>query len=725
MKSNQRITKIKRDPIEELLKKAETTSVENATDIQEVGSDLTPYPDMTNLRIWTRDYLLKGLNLIYNNNITETGDTNFTTIIDGLVLNTKQTKSIGQIPSIERDFPAPCLTSNGTLGGDSFACAYGGAERRSDYGDCYALTYDSAHSIFSFKISPKQSTDGTIPYIIYYNPGPIKLQSVSISDRYINDKRFFIRKLKVYGSNDNSDWIFLADLNYPERKVGEFREVTAEVNASLSFKYFRFDFIDWQFKINAPESTSTSYTPMLSMLRLNGTYLAPGDVVTSKPGLWLSNLCTPYYQSSSGGYLRQNNIGSNRDYFDSLNNDTIGNYAYSFIQRGIIYRKAGSTHDSKDSYLQHWSPSILGNMSFESLVIDKSKQLEPIFQDMYTNYQTLAVPNNPDLNIYQETDSKELEYNFIDNSNGAATTTTYYGKFVGTDWSYELEFSQNNIGSGTTYVDTNPCETGYNCSSGGCVTGTINYILPNGETCSQNIDECFTTDKALFNPNNPNNKPTGEPLSDSTTKITIVEATHTLSSGVIPGRCYGNGCYVDQYTGLTCGRCNKINGGAAMYGVVSAVITSVTDANCDTFDVDLYGIPQGETTKQNLGKSASNFTLEIPTIGAGTAAPYWTIETSSGCPSYLPSFHGRSITRFYENIVEEQTGVNIYYNIKDLKAEYTANGLPWDYDCDVNRFETWFSYEPCNDTGCTSILVAENVNINQLGDISQLVDKKL
>ena len=94
-RSNQRITKIKKDFIEELLKRAEAMDVADGTSIQPPGSDLIPYPDMNNLRHWTRDYLLKGLTKVYPVKLDTDGQTYLTTLIDGLPLFTKMSKTIG------------------------------------------------------------------------------------------------------------------------------------------------------------------------------------------------------------------------------------------------------------------------------------------------------------------------------------------------------------------------------------------------------------------------------------------------------------------------------------------------------------------------------------------------------------------------------------------------------------------------------------------------------
>ena len=233
--SNQRITKIKKDYIEELLKRAESMSVEDACSIQEAGSDLTPYPDLSSLRLWSREYLLKGINKIYPVSFTDEGQTYLTTIVDGLVLFTKLTKSID---------------------------------------------------------------------------------------------------------------------------VGE-----------------------EQFE-------------------------------TSKPGLWLSNLVQPISDSLAGSWLRHNLIHDNLSFYTSLNADTIGNYTFSFYQRGIIHRDKGSTHNDNDSYCQHWSPSALGCISHDAIIIPTNN-----LRSTYTSYQMPVTPVNPDMQSYEETMSKDVAFTFVDNTN--------------------------------------------------------------------------------------------------------------------------------------------------------------------------------------------------------------------------------------------------------------------------------------------------------------------
>ena len=109
--SNQRITKIKRDLILDLVEQAEKIPVEQGVTEVPAGADLTPYPDLTNLRTWVRDNLLSGINgvCISGYNLKSNRDAvgypevdkdffynpgylKFTTCLDGLILNTQEAK---------------------------------------------------------------------------------------------------------------------------------------------------------------------------------------------------------------------------------------------------------------------------------------------------------------------------------------------------------------------------------------------------------------------------------------------------------------------------------------------------------------------------------------------------------------------------------------------------------------------------------------------------------
>lgn len=706
VKSNQRITKIKRDPIEELLKRAEATPIEDAVIINEPGSDLIPYPDFENFRIWIRDNLLKGINCIYNNYIDNNGETYYTTIVDGLILMTKNTKAIGQHPIIEQPYSWPAPTSNGSIGGNEIGYQFNpSASEKSGY-EAYNCMVSSEWAKFYYNTAklPEYETTGYVGELIVYNPTPIKPTSFWFSWGTAGGKQdpnYMSKYAQCLASNDGQVWQVLWELDmtpYAKKPSVDIEAaIKSQLNTNQFFKYFKLKFKD-------PIRTAGNNIA-INWFKPQGVCLAPGDVTSSKPGLQLSNLISPFTLTSAGGWLRQNLISNSHSEFNQLNTDTIGNYSYSFLNNGIIYRQSGSTHNGQDSYIQHWSPSLLGSMSYEGMIIPKGLNQTFLFKSSYTNYQTLAVPNNPDMQRYATTDSKEVTYQFVDNNNNnPPAITTFNGRFVGKDWSYELEFKQNNSGSCMGYdPETGDCPSHENQSNGGCVTGKIIYTAGQGTPCEVQIDECFNTYQSIANPQVP-------VVPDLGTTTKPLETPDTQNIWI----------YSSWY-GLTCCTANIDCSNPPASGIY--VVSASTNAG-SLFMLDATTNEYIETKKHNnvrLGYSYSaSATCGIQGLSGMKA-------DSEGCSSYCHEScrNGGMYYCLASDASEPEEGIDIYFNIKDIKEEYIINGLPWEYDCTVTRFETWFSTEPSSDIGVSSILIASNVDINSLGDISMLTDKTL
>ena len=847
--SNQRITKIKRDPIEELLKKAEAKDVATAVVVQEPGMDLTPYPDMDNLRLWTRDNLLSGVDAIYNVDLDADGQTYMTTIVDGLPLFTKLSKAITVAPGYI-DFEQPVLTANGTTGSASFAVEadselappvdlYSGLltigtpsispegiasnfsetnyfqidnplkgnstwivefttpntwseekfaiihlegvlsleivragsyrnlscwnyranepnniitslntnttyrvkvhittdKRRqfsiwngSSWGDTKIISdtginwtagyplriglssYDdgspftgglvnlgvsgfgsgdidepttyfatvrfnaAAFNATNNEVGYWQSnSDATEHYLTYYNPSPIKLKSVVFSNKLCTDNQYIPEQLLIQGSNSNSqnDWTTLGTFINTNNAVGIDEEYEFTVDSELAFKYFRV------YIIKPLSSIQIGYMKLVGLTQ-------SGEVLgyTSKPGLWLSNLCSPQSGTPSGSWLRSNLINYNHSGVQQINSDIIGNYTFSYFQRGIIHRDAGSTHDNNDSYCQHWSPSALGCISHDSLIIPTNN-----LRNTYTSYQTLAVPTDVNRQQYGETPSKDVNFTFVDNNNNIPlSTTTFNGRVVGEGWTYEFIFEPNYGGSGNNYgvtMDDVP-----NGSNGGCVKGSITYILDNGDICTQQIDKCFVTTQALFNDYNTQ---TGEPLEGK--ENAIIKKSWS-------------------------GRCGKAviimpEGPYQIVGVSSNI------SNFGGTKGTLYlGYSGAETFSAACSTNGCTVFVKGNKELALTHGSYVTVSNGHACSRF-----GGDATIYTVQAIEPESNVTIYLNIWDLQKEYAAQGLPWAYTCDYDRFRISISTQPCSDWFCTSYVIAENVNINDLGDISILQRK--
>lgn len=868
VKSNQRITKIKRDPIEELLKKAEATSVENACTIQPQGMDLTPYPDMNNLRLWVHDYLLNGLNATYINNIDTSGQTYLTTIVDGLPLFTKLTKS-SYLGAGFINFNQPTLDSNGEIGGASFAVTADSevvtyalntdkltthgtpvfnpstgiasnfstsnyytlpASTQSTDGTTYVFEFTPTEPVSSLQriahfefvlaleiqpnggplisycwdtgsadvildsVTPNTTyrvkiqitsnkhrivsvwqnnewvekinesdrdiklsnnsyilhigtgsmaqdqplTDGTINmynsyyyidtapdtiyrlatvdndmraylatnstngywqsnsdttnhYIEYYNPEAVKLSSIEFNNYLCTDSSYIPTNFIIQGSNtgDASDWINIQTIENSNTTVGTNSPYSFDVSTQYSYKYFRI-------YINSPQSTV-----QIGYMKLVGTVESSQiPVEITKPGLWLSNLCKPYQASYAGGWLRQNLINHSNKEFDTINSDTIGNYSFSFFQRGIIHRDAGSTHADNDSYCQHWSPSALSCISHDSIIIPTNN-----LRNTYTSYQTLAVPSNVNMQYYSETPSKDVEFTFVDNNdNIPLTTTAFNGRVVGDGWTFEYLVSGNHQGSGTWTPDagcdcdaeTVNCEECPHCwscvsedirNSGLCITGEIKYQNADGTVCIQAVNECFQTIQASVQPGNP--YVPQNVLNDSTVKTYVVDIS-VSGKGSAPL----NKPSLPETGNYSKARITKTSG----TGTISLVYE-----DDGTF---------------NFGWR----------YGSGNCCTFGCVEnianTLQGCGTcFRPADCGSA--KLYlaksESDIQAQSNVNVYFCVTDEKKKQEAQGIPWNYTCGlVDRFSFSFSTTQCEDDYTKSYLVAENISISSLGDITNI-----
>ena len=542
--SNQRITKIKKDPILELLQRAEATDVEDACVVISAIETLTPYPNPEQTRTWIRDNLLKGVNAIIP--------------IKGL---------------------NPKINSHNTAG-------------------------------------------------IVSDPEPYKSQAIQYTT-IIDGLPLNTYSHKILGKLDDTTY------NY---KLG------------------------------------------------------------IKPGLMLSNLCCPVsFEAGGGSFLRQANsqnieIVSGLSYncrtFTELYN---GHYAYTFLQRGIYHRVAGSTHNNNDSYMLHWSPMPNSSTTYEGMLIPGTQ-----FRNSYTNYMTICMPVDLNMKYYSYGKSKDVEFTHVDNNtNNTISTTNYNGKIVGIDWSFEFNISGNHAGSGSNWGE-NPT-TGPNSSNGICVNGQFVYTDVLGNPCTQLVvDWCQQTIEAQFNPNNPNINSDVAPINQSQSYN-----ARTCSYS-----------YPDQVG------CSPIRGSIAPlpnYCVVNAPYQS--------------GAPDYKIL--NFYRYIKNGGLHyIPTTSPNSFCYY----SPGNCGSrqafisyYNEEFEQQEDARFrycssYTTIKPTTPGlpegrVNIYLNITDEKAVVDASGGFWNYSCGVrDRFTYELSFEPCTEIGCTAVLLYENIGVTDNGD---------
>lgn len=699
MKSNQRITKIKLDPIEALLVKAEGMNVEDATTIQDIV-DLIPYPDMNYLRNWVREYCLKGINSILVHPINK-GQSYLTTIVDGLPLFTKMTKTnliAHTITEEPYDSSEHLLTENGTLGGSVEACSSSGATS----GKEAYMAFDG-HENYATKLGTKYYETSTIPttskiqYLTFYTPQEIIPTEfvLYLGNNTSSGTQYAPYNFKVEASLDGEVWTTLNTVS----KNTNYKGLTLNPDTDQKFKYYRM-------AITQATGTASKYKAHVRQWIIKGHTHEENDYVqeVSKPGLLLSNLTSPYYASDSvGGYLRQNFIHEKDDAEHPHNQDfaknayyyIIGHYAYSFFQRGVIHRDDGSSHDNNDSFCQHWSPSALGCMSHESIVIPLNN-----LRSTYTSYQTLTVPVDENAQFYKETPCKDVNYLFADDNNTPENTSTamFNGRVVGSGWSYEFAFKTTKGQSGGTI--------------GGCMTGTMTY----GDGCTQDINSCFISSQAAANGE------AGDPMDTSNAPCKLSKRFYWEAScqrgwsGAEDGSLWMPECSTE---------------GGHLY----LTSFSTTISNCEASEVRAYihhygTIPNdyGTICKENGGTSVVTNTASKDTT-PDTRYEYPAVSSNSVCNMY-----GGTGTCFYNFVRDDgseitptspATDKDIYFNIIDQKREYEAQGIPFPNDCDsIERFRFEWSDTKCTGIGCESIEVAKAVSITELGVIAGLIDQE-
>ena len=251
------------------------------------------YADLFSLRPVLK--LLLGETLTKKLNREQENNMNFPVYASSAPMwNTK----FGFFDSIEsKSFIQPVLTSNGTLGGDSFAVACS-----SNY------TSDSdAFNATNPAVGRWQMYNGqSFPqYLIYYNPTPFNISSISFNCLNVDQYTFFPFDYSLYGSNDGNNWTLI------EKSTMANKGITMNVinnmmasgfEYSIDIKSYNEEYKYYKFQVN---STMQSGVCQIGYMRLNASaeigQLIPsitkhGDVTISSD-LIVSNFSTNNYLS--------------------------------------------------------------------------------------------------------------------------------------------------------------------------------------------------------------------------------------------------------------------------------------------------------------------------------------------------------------------------------------------------------------------------------------------
>lgn len=130
----------------------------------------------------------------------------------------------------------PLLSADGTLGGDNPACT-ASHENLPAY---YAFDGDITTGDRAWWTNHGITSVSNPCWITYYNPNPIKVNYVEIMNEVATPES--PKTGVVQGSNDNDTWTDLAEIHVPSNTAG--LKTTIQVNAAVSYKYFRFYFTE-------------------------------------------------------------------------------------------------------------------------------------------------------------------------------------------------------------------------------------------------------------------------------------------------------------------------------------------------------------------------------------------------------------------------------------------------------------------------------------------------
>lgn len=521
------------------------------------------------------------------------------------------------------------------------------------------------------------------------------------------------------------------------------------------------------------QSQAIQYTTIIDGLPLN-TYshklLDSLDTTTYnykmavKPGLMLSNLCCPMSWDAGGGsFIRQAQC-SNTEISDNFTYNCKdftelyhGHYGYTYLQRGIYHRVAGSTHSDNDSYMLHWSPMPNSSTTYEGMLIPGTQ-----FKNSYTNYMTICMPSDVNMKTYSITSVKEVQFLHVDNNtDNTISTTTYNGRLVGDGWSYEITASGNQQGSGSNWGETP--STGANSSNGVCVNGEIVYVDSFGTECHQLIvDWCAQTIDADNNVNNPN-------------------ANHGYATG---NNIQGPGQEIDTYYDVNFGKdietyeFNPTGGGgsAKIYSCSGEILYDISFSAGYHANAGAWSPPRnpiGDVYFPNLANyDTMSFRWRVNSAFNSFEDGHLYIANSEngpkeGCYQFSTTFKqqyyvinniycgdlgisgtaGNDLITFYPDLDEEphsvaesdaprgyatlmnlmlfkkgtsNKNVNIYLNIVDNKKQMEDMGITWNVACDqMDRFSYTLSSTPCEESWCSSKLLYENVTITPDGDFAE------
>lgn len=714
-KSNQRITKIKIDQILRLLERAEDIPVEDATVINPATDQLTTYPDMDNLRTWTRDNLTKGLDKIIINKLDSDGQTYMTTLVDGLPLYTKMSKTLQGptaittgLNSILEVVGSPDISAEfiykTTSKIDYIQIPFNYIQVNSVLLLCFTLDSDFTQSSTQYMLSEFQNNPFSLQ--IKENSSDLCIWGNTNWETIIPSMTpgttYYLKIIFNNLTNNNNKITTSYSTDGSSYSSATTHTVTAESSPTNQRGY----------TIGTTPITTTTQLPFPGTFDLTKSSITSSNITynfiteeskdtlieTSKPGLWLSNLVQPISGGTAGSWLRSNLINSNESSYNLTNSDTIGNYSNTFTQPALIFEKyydigcnklqypnRPSSSKNHVYYNQHFSPSSQGSVSYVNMPSNFLQDYilpQNYFEYKYGSYQSIVFPKDPDVQIYTESDDSCLDYYFYNN----ISKTTFIMKAPNSKQTPQALRS-------VTFIPNTD-------STGGIISGSLSSIDDFGNECTQNINYQFKSTQALFNPNISHEY--GEDNLGNV-NVNIIKVKGTLQT------CY----YYIQYAEGT--NINKPVSGLYIFSLNTKM------SNDRKFNYWTYGDSLSDLSYQTTSSSYPNYAyFDYQASTSRSTRPVPNYDSSGFCGTTIGYISGYIMTSdsAFNN---DQTDIPLYLHIKDLAEEYRDKiGYYINSDCFGNAYDIYVS---TNDTAKdyeTVYLIFDSVNIDKNGIISGL-----
>ena len=153
--------------------------------------------------------------------------------------------------STELAFVQPVLTSNGTMGGSSFAVSAN---------ESNSTAYNVFGNTSNGWDNSQAPTESKPAEITIYNPNPLKITGINLQNSY-NSANVW-SKMTLLGSNTGNDWVTISTHNNSIRTANTW--VSAGVTSNSYYKYYKFSFTS---------NTSNTYI-QIQKISISGTYIS-------------------------------------------------------------------------------------------------------------------------------------------------------------------------------------------------------------------------------------------------------------------------------------------------------------------------------------------------------------------------------------------------------------------------------------------------------------------